>query len=373
MTPIEALIRLLAESAQMAHMGQHSYIVGGAPRDYVLGLEVKDIDVVVEPQNGRDAQTLGNEIASRLGLKCHADQYGVVHIGPVGPRILYDGVSLEGLKVEVVTSRKEKYDRSRKKDSHKPSEVAVGTILEDLQRRDFTINTLMWQLGDLMNGPEGAPIIDHLGGLDDIAAKRLRTPLNPYETFDDDPSRMLRAVRFSVKLNFAIDDAVYRALKDKAAEILRLPYEAIDPLLFDKILTMDSEKVRAALMVMDHAGLLPHVLKLIPEARQRRAIQERVKDPRTLIRLANWRFNVGINFSGKQLSHLLVAAASLNDAELEALFRRFKTPIDTEEFIKASGAQGAAIGKAVERGRDLVLMGLSPERVMELVIEGHNP
>lgn len=378
MQPVDALIRLLADCAVHAGMGQHSYIVGGAPRDHVLCHPVKDVDVVVEPQEGRDATTLGAEVARRLGLKCHADQYGVVHIGPVPePKSERDyfhqylGVSLAGQKVEIVTSRKEKYDRTRKKDSHKPALVEVGTIVEDLMRRDFTINTLMWRLGDLTNGVEGAEVIDILGGLPDLLQnKTLRTPLDPVETFDDDPSRMLRAVRFAIKYDFQVDFGTHRAILAKAAELRRLPYEAIDQLFFDKILTMSTDKVRSALMYMDNVELLDHVREMIPKARMRRAIQERVKDPRLLLILANWNLEIGIAFKGRQLEHLTDASVRLSDEELQLLFQRFKVPFSTEQYMEATGAgPGPSIGQAVERGRDLVLMGLSPERVLATLIE----
>jgi tRNA nucleotidyltransferase/poly(A) polymerase len=335
----------------------------------VLGHEVKDVDIVVEPQEGRDAATLGNEIAGRLGLKCYPDQYGVVHIGPVQEPYSHQGVSLLGQKVEIVTARKEKYDRSRKKDSHKPSQVAVGTIREDLERRDFTINTLMWRLADLSNGPEGAPVIDLLGGLADLRRCFLRTPLDPYETFDDDPSRMLRAVRFAVKYSLEIEGNVYRAIQELADQLHRLPYEAIDPLFFDKILTMPSDQVRKALMLMDHTRLLPHVRAMIPSARMRRAIQERIKDVRLLLILADWGLDVGIRFNGKQLQHLLDASNLMSDDKLAELFRRFKTPLDTERYIQASGAKGSEIGRAVERARDLVLLGLDPDQVFAATLE----
>lgn len=138
-----ALTKLLSEAARRLGMGEHSYIVGGAPRDFALGFDVKDIDVVVEPKDGKNAVTLAEEVAKMLGgLSVHPDQYGVVHIGPVPNDQFYDGVNLKGQKIEIVTSRKEKYDRSKDKGSHKPSQVEPGTILEDLLRRDFTFNCM---------------------------------------------------------------------------------------------------------------------------------------------------------------------------------------------------------------------------------------
>ena len=126
-----ALTKLLSEAARHLKMAEHSYIVGGAPRDFALGFDVKDVDVVVEPRNGKNAVTLAEEVANMLGgLSVQPDQYGVVHIGPVPNDQIYDGINLRGQKIEIVTSRKEKYEKG----SHKPSQVEPGTIMEDLLR-----------------------------------------------------------------------------------------------------------------------------------------------------------------------------------------------------------------------------------------------
>lgn len=380
MTPIQALIKLLAHCAEEQEMGHHSYIVGGAPRDFVMGHEVKDVDVVVEPQNGKDAVSLGKAVAEMLGLTCHADHYGVVHIGPVpepkdpkDPHHRFHGVSLVGQKVEIVTSRKEKYDRTRGRDSHKPTEVVVGTILEDLMRRDFTINTLMWRLDGLHDGIEKAPILDFLqAGLADLKAKLLRTPLDPYETFDDDPTRMLRAIRFAVKYDFSIEARVYQAIRDRAKEITRLPYEALDPLFFDKILTMSSDRVRPAIMLMDNAGLLQPFLRMMPVARMRRAIQGKIDDFRLLLFLKGYGFDVGLPLTDKQFERFRDAEAYMNDTTLNDLYRRFQKPVDVKRLTQATGLQGSAIGQAIARGRDLVLMGIPEDRIFK-ILTGQEP
>jgi tRNA nucleotidyltransferase/poly(A) polymerase len=371
-TPIEALIYLLADTAFNLDMGHHSYIVGGAPRDFVMGHAVKDIDVVVEAQGGKDAATLARAVADRLKVKTNPDRYGVCHVGPV-KRGDYMNADLSGLKVEIVTARREKYDRTRGSDSHKPVSVEPATILEDLKRRDFTINTLMWKLSDLLEGTAKAPVTDLLGsGLADIRNKVLRTPLDPHETFDDDPTRMLRAVRFEVKFDFAVEENTTLAIKSKAEELRRLPYEAFDTLFFDKMLCMERDKVELAITLMDWYGLLGPVKDMIPGARMRRAIQERVKDVRLLVYLAGRGIDVGVKFKGKQLKRFQDAAAVLDDTQLLDLFHRFQRPVGTEEFITRTKAQGPAIGRAVERARDLVLLGLSQERVFEILVDEHN-
>ena len=234
---VKALIKFIADTAREAGVANHSYIVGGSVRDFVMGVDPKDIDIVVETKidddgNVKNATTLGTAIADKLGLKVQADQYGVVHIGPVAKDFIFEGQNLIGQKIEIVTARKEQYNRGGKS-SHKPSEVAPGTIEEDLQRRDFTFNTLTWRLSDIDKGVEGAPVIDLLGtGRRDLDERTVMTPIDPEQTFLDDPSRMLRAVRFAIKYNFTMKPEVAEATKRNAEEIKRMPYEPIADVLF---------------------------------------------------------------------------------------------------------------------------------------------
>ncbi len=373
MSVIEKLVQLLVESATHLGMGEHSYIVGGAPRDYTLGHEVKDVDVVVETRDNKNALTLGSEVARHLGLRgAHEDGLGVVHLGPFHEGTLYDGVGLTGQKIEIVTARKEKYDRTRGRESHKPVSVAPGNILDDLKRRDFTINTLLWRLSDLQNGFAQAPVVDMLGGLDDLKKGNLRTPLDPYETFDDDPSRMLRAIRFMAKYNFTIEERTYQAILDRSNELRRLAYSAIDPLFFDKILTLEWSRVEIALTTMSRVGLLKVVKEMIPASRQKRAILERFpKSFRKRLHLYWWGFTTDFRFVDAQGQRFRDADSYMSDEELNAYFAKFQNPIDTRRFIELTGAQGPAIGAAVEKARDLVLTGLSDERVMEELLLTH--
>jgi tRNA nucleotidyltransferase/poly(A) polymerase len=358
MTPEEAMLRLLAESALAVGMGWHSYIVGGAVRDYAMGMSVKDLDVVVEPVEGRTTILLAEEVAKRLHVGCHPDQYGVVHLGPVSEDISFHGISLKGQKVEIVTSRKEKYDKS-KKDSHKPSEVAVGTILEDLERRDFTINTLMWRLGDLVEGPESAPIIDLLGkGLYDLQEKILRTPLHPEETFDEDPSRILRGIRFWAKYDLRPSADTWLAFKSKAEELRRLPYEVVAMVFIEKILTLPKVQLELALDSMHHLGLLEIVFMVVPQGRMRRGINSTVKDTRMLLKLMNFSspLMVGHSLSNEEYRLLQEYSWVHTDAELDAHYQKFlKPPFDALKFINDTGLSGPAISETVARARLMVL------------------
>lgn len=363
MTPEEALASFIAEQAQLIHMGTQSYIVGGAVRDHVLGLPIKDLDVVVETRNGKNALTLGEAVAGRLGLAVHADQYGVVHIGPIQESFVYRGVDLKGQKIEIVTARQEKYDKS-KKDSHKPSEVQPGTIRQDLERRDYSVNTLMWCLYDvnvvtqLDQSPFEAPITDLLGGLEDLKERVLRTPMHPEETFDEDPSRILRGIRFLVKYQLSPNPRTWEAFKSKAEEIRRLPYEVVAMVFIDKILALPKEQVQLALDMMAHLGLLRIVFDMVPSGRMRRGINQTIQDTRTLLKLMQLTSPqmVGHQLSDQEYRLLWEHSLTRNDQELDALYQKFlKPPFDTLRFIQDTGASGPAIGEAVSRARLKVL------------------
>lgn len=348
-----ALVKLLSEAAKRLGMAEHSYIVGGAPRDFALDRDFKDVDVVVEPRGGKNAVTLAEEVARMLDVpNVKADQYGVVHIGPVPGDVLYDGVNLKGQKIEIVTSRKEKYEKG----SHKPSKVEPGTILEDLLRRDFTFNALVWRLLDVAQGPDKQAILDLTGlGLKDLQDKIVRTPLDPAETFDDDPSRMLRAIRFAVKYGFELDPATRRAIKRKAKEIKRMPYEVVDNILFGKILPLPDAK--KALTIMKGLGLLDHVVEMIPPNRMRRAVTDQVKNIGMLLTLAGFDIPVGLGkLTPEQLRLLRRVERKLGYDDLEDVYNKLvKPPLDTRRLIRETGIQGRQVGEAVELARDVIL------------------
>jgi tRNA nucleotidyltransferase/poly(A) polymerase len=367
----KALVKLLSEAARRQGMADHSYIVGGAPRDVALGFDFKDVDVVVESKDGKNAVTLAEEVARMLGnLPVHPDQYGVVHIGPVPKTLVYDGVDLKGQKIEIVTSRKEKYDKSKDKGSYKPSEVEPGTILEDLLRRDFTFNALVWKLLDVAQGPDKAAILDLTGmGLQDLKDKIVRTPLDPSETFDDDPSRMLRAVRFAVKYGFDLDPATRKAIKAKAREISRLPYEVVDGILFEKILPLPDAK--KALSIMKGLGLLDPVIEMIPANRLRRAVVDKVQNVSLLLTLSGFDIPTGLDKLTKDQQRMLRRIEDkLDHDDLETVYNKLlKPPVDMRRLIQDTGITGRERGEAIERARDIIVRDpfIKPDRLQQLL------
>ena len=153
------------------------YVVGGYVRDKYLGLEVKDIDFTVINNGIRFARALADALGVN-NIVCY-EKFGTCMI------------PYKDYRLEFVQARSEKYEPN----SRKPI-VSVGDLRADLERRDFTINTLARKLTR-----EGlGELVDLFNGREDLRNKIIRTPLNPVLTFDDDPLRMIRAIRFVVRL-----------------------------------------------------------------------------------------------------------------------------------------------------------------------------
>lgn len=175
---------------------------GGWVRDKVLGIETHDIDVAVNAMTGVDfAQRMCRYCDTEEAKRKHsikADDIGSLHNIARNPdkskHLETAMLRLFGLDLDLVNLRKEKYAET----SRNPL-VEFGTPEEDALRRDATINALFYNL-------HTEKIEDFTGGLEDLAGKIVRTPLNPLETFKDDPLRILRVVRFASRLEFCIDD-----------------------------------------------------------------------------------------------------------------------------------------------------------------------
>ncbi len=182
------IFRLISETA--AQLGYPVYVVGGYVRDRLLARPSKDMDIVC----------VGN------GIRLAQEVAGKLH--PI-PRIaIYQRFGTAMLKhgemeIEFVGARKESY----RHDSRKPS-VEDGSLEDDQNRRDFTINALAVSL----NEGDFGMIIDPFNGLIHLEEKRIKTPLEPGRTFSDDPLRMMRAIRFAAQLDFAIDPQTLKAI-----------------------------------------------------------------------------------------------------------------------------------------------------------------
>lgn len=189
-----------------AFLNQPVYVVGGYVRDFYLDRlkEEPDIDFV----------TLGSGI--KLAEKIHRDLKGSSLA--VFKQFGTAQVKYKGVELEFVGARKESYRR----DSRKPI-VEDGTLEDDQLRRDLTINALSWSLNKVDLGV----LNDPFGGMQDLKDKIIRTPVDPEQTFSDDPLRMMRAIRFATQLNFHIHGDTFKAISDMANRLNIISKERI--------------------------------------------------------------------------------------------------------------------------------------------------
>ena len=184
----DKIFHQISETAD--ELGVECYVVGGYVRDIFLERPSKDIDVVVVGSG----IALAEALTKRLGKRAHLSVFK--NFGTAQ-------VKFHHTEVEFVGARKESYQR----DSRKPI-VEDGTLEDDQNRRDFTINAL----AICLNKARFGELVDPFGGMDDLWEKTIRTPLDPDITFSDDPLRMMRCIRFATQLNFYIDDETFESL-----------------------------------------------------------------------------------------------------------------------------------------------------------------
>ena len=218
-------------------LGLECYVVGGYVRDLFLERPSNDIDVVVVGSGISIAEALKQRLGKRARLSVFRN-FGTAQ------------VKFGGLEVEFVGARKESYSH----DSRKPI-VEDGTLEDDQNRRDFTINAL----AVCLNKARFGELVDPFDGLADLEDGIIRTPLDPDITFSDDPLRMLRCVRFAAQLNFFIEDETFDALTRNADRIQIISGERIQEELNKIMMTAAPSK---GLVDLYRCGLLP---RLLPE------------------------------------------------------------------------------------------------------------
>jgi 2'-5' RNA ligase len=231
------LVKWLSDLAQHLGVARDTYVVGGAVRNFILGEPIKDVDVVIDTiKAGRDSEWLAQQVAKAIPVPTNVttNQYGVAILTVKGDWVL-DDENLRGEIIEIANARKESYGGETGK-GYKPHMVEPATIEEDLRRRDFTVNTLMWRLLDLAHGPDRAEVVDLMGcGRRDLEQRILRCPQDPDITFSDDPTRMLRLVRFMSRYNMKVSPDVAAAVRRNAPKLKNAPWEAIASVLMQTL------------------------------------------------------------------------------------------------------------------------------------------
>ena len=245
--PDDRIFEIVARVADRENV--EVYVIGGFVRDHILGRvhPDKDIDIVVLGDGPAMARAVAMEISRDIRVTVFKT-FGTAMF------------RYENYDIEFVGARKESYSA----DSRKPS-VIPGTLEDDQNRRDFTINALAISLN--RNNP--GEVLDPFGGLDDLHDGIIRTPLDPDTTFSDDPLRMMRAVRFATQLGFAIDPVTLSSISRNAERIKIVSAERITTEL-NKI--MATETPSRGFTLLEETGLLKIIL---PEIDRLKGVEDK--------------------------------------------------------------------------------------------------
>ena len=223
------IFKVIAKASK--ELGYRSYVIGGYVRDILLHRQSNDIDVVTVGSG----ITLAKKVASLLPGHKDAKYYGAF-----GTAMIH----YNGMEVEFVGARRESYDRN----SRKPV-VEDGTLEDDQNRRDFTINAMAISL----NENDFGTFVDPFNGMADLEDLNIRTPLDHDITYSDDPLRMMRAIRFATQLHFYIDPTSFESIQRNAERIKIVSMERITEELNKIIL---SDRPSTGFLLLDECGLL---------------------------------------------------------------------------------------------------------------------
>ena len=213
-----------------------SYLVGGCVRDLMLNPSADSIDI--------DIMVEGDGISF---AKLLAKKMNVPKVVPF-PKFATAKIPYHEYEIEVASARLESYDKS----SRNPSSIQISNIQDDLLRRDFTINAMAISLNENNFGE----FFDPFNGMEDLKNKILKTPLNPDDTFSDDPLRMMRACYFASKLSLEIEPECLLSIQNNSERISIVSQERITNELF-KILGTDRPSI--GLNILQQSGLMEYV------------------------------------------------------------------------------------------------------------------
>ena len=228
------IFEIISKSAEQ--LGFDSYVIGGFVRDFILDRGAKkDIDIVAIGSGIELAKRVSKNLPNNPKVQIFKT-YGTAMI------------KFEGVDLEFVGARKESYT----KDSRNPT-VEDGTLEEDQNRRDFTINAMAISLNRATYGD----LLDPFKGMSDLTSKCIKTPLEPAITYSDDPLRMLRAIRFASQLDFTIEAGSLKAIKDQSQRIEIITNERIN-VEIQKIL--ECKKPSIGFLLLEKTGLLDYIM-----------------------------------------------------------------------------------------------------------------
>ena len=230
---IFSIVSEVAES-----LGVRAFVIGGYVRDCFLGRPSKDIDIVVEGSGIALAEAVGERVRSNVSV---FRNFGTAML------------RFQGIEVEFVGARKESYRR----DSRKPI-VEDGTLEDDQLRRDFTINAMAFSL----QKDDFGALVDPFGGIRDLAAGIIRTPLDPDTTYSDDPLRMVRAIRFATKLSTAEQTftIVPESLESISRNRQRMEILSKERIVEELNKILVTPKPSIGFKLLDQTGLLEYIL-----------------------------------------------------------------------------------------------------------------
>jgi len=228
------IFEIISKSAEQ--LGFDSYVIGGFVRDFILDRAAKkDIDIVAIGSGIELAKRVSKNLPNNPKVQVFKT-YGTAMI------------KFEGIDLEFVGARKESYTQ----DSRNPT-VEDGTLEEDQNRRDFTINAMAISLNRATYGD----LLDPFKGMSDLTSKCIKTPLEPVITYSDDPLRMLRAIRFASQLDFTIEAGSLKAIKDQSQRIEIITNERINAEI-QKIL--ECKKPSIGFLLLEKTGLLDYIM-----------------------------------------------------------------------------------------------------------------
>jgi len=358
-----ALMKFLSDVSKRLGFGEHVYVVGGAVRNWVIDQPIKDIDLLVDTVALKhSSEWVAQQIAKSVPVETNltTNQYGVAILTVKGDWNL-DGHQMDGEVIEIAAARKESYGGEEGK-GYKPHTVEPATVQEDVLRREFTFNTLMWRLMDLSQGPEKAQIIDLTGcGLSDLQEGKMQCPADPDTVFSDDPSRLIRLVKFVTRYGFKLTPDTEAAAKRQAPKLAKVPHNAVSKLLTEVLV---ESKAKQAIALMDHLGLLDVVRGMVENIPAFREALNNWGNSQSVQYMFSL-MDIGLVTKAKvgflppnQQSKVRDIAAHMGANEAEHFLAVLKQPgkvLDVTGIAKDFGLVGAAMKGLMEMSRETLL------------------